>query len=46
VRITVYVPLFQQMRQRMESEEGKQSYLERYKIEHKTLAAAAGRHHH
>jgi transposase len=35
VHISIYEPLFQQMRQRMESEEGKQAYHERYKIEHK-----------
>jgi transposase len=35
VHISIYEPLFQQMRQRMESEEGKQAYRERYKIEHK-----------
>ncbi len=35
VHTNVYEPFFQQMRQRMESEEGRQAYHERYKIEHK-----------
>ena len=35
VHISVYEPLFQQMKARMKSEEGRAAYLNRYKIEHK-----------
>ena len=35
VHISVYEPLFQQMKARMKSEEGRVAYLNRYKIEHK-----------
>jgi hypothetical protein len=40
VHISVYEPLFQQMRQRMESEEGMKAYRQRYKIEHKVADLA------
>lgn len=35
VRINHYEPLYQQMKTRMESEEGKAAYRNRYKVEHK-----------
>jgi hypothetical protein len=35
VHISYYEPLFQQMKERMDSEEGKAAYKNRYKIEHK-----------
>ena len=35
VRVNYYEPLYQQMQQRMESEEGKIAYRRRYKVEHK-----------
>jgi transposase len=35
VRVNYYEPLYQQMKERMESEEGKAAYRNRYKIEHK-----------
>jgi IS5 family transposase len=35
VRVNYYEPLYQQMKQRMESEEGKEAYRRRYKVEHK-----------
>jgi transposase len=40
VYISYYVPLYQQMKQRMESEEGKAAYKQRYKIEHKVADLA------
>jgi transposase len=47
VAISFYEPLFQQMRERMESEEGKLAYRNRYKIEHKVadLARYCGMRH-
>jgi transposase len=35
VRINYYDPFYQQMKQRMESEKGKEAYRGRYKVEHK-----------
>jgi transposase len=35
VHISIYEPLFQQMKDRMNSEEGKEAYRNRYRIEHK-----------
>jgi IS5 family transposase len=40
VRINYYEPLFQQMKERMESEEGRAAYRQRYKIEHKVADLA------
>jgi transposase len=40
VHISYYEPLFQQMQQRMESEEGREAYRKRYKIEHKVADLA------
>jgi|WetSurMetagenome_2_1015567.scaffolds.fasta_scaffold14022_3 IS5 family transposase len=40
VRINYYEPLFQQMKERMESEGGKAAYRNRYKIEHKVADLA------
>jgi hypothetical protein len=40
VHVSVYEPLFQQMRARMESEEGRAAYRRRYKIEHKVADLA------
>jgi transposase len=40
VHISYYEPLFQQMKQRMESEEGRAAYRKRYKIEHKVADLA------
>jgi transposase len=35
VAVSFYGPLYQQMKERMDSEEGKKAYRQRYKIEHK-----------
>jgi transposase len=35
VRVNYYEPLYQQMKERMESEEGREAYRRRYKVEHK-----------
>ena len=40
VHISFYEPLFQQMKERMESEEGREAYRNRYKIEHKVADLA------
>jgi transposase len=40
VRISVYEPYYQQMKERMESEYGKEAYRNRYKIEHKVADLA------
>ena len=40
VHISVYEPYYQQMKARMESEEGKAAYRQRYKIEHKVADLA------
>ncbi len=47
VYISFYEPLFQQMRERMESEEGQEAYRNRYKVEHKIadLARYCGMRH-
>jgi hypothetical protein len=40
VRVNYYDPWYQQMKERMESEEGKAAYRNRYKIEHKVADLA------
>jgi IS5 family transposase len=40
VRVNYYEPFIEQMKQRMESEEGKEAYRRRYKIEHKVADLA------
>jgi len=40
VHISVYEPLFQQMKDRMDSEAGREAYSKRYKVEHKVADLA------
>ena len=40
VRVNYYDPYYQQMKQRMDSEEGKAAYRNRYKVEHKVADLA------